>query len=285
MADIRQLLRAKARQQGIRLDILEKDYAHTYLLVALSEIPAVHAIVLKGGTALKKAYYADYRFSEDLVYSTLHTAPLTDLPQAMDAAIAQMAERLNERGPFAVTCEPLLLREQHPGGQAAWVVRVQFPGQRQSLCRLKVEITLDEPVLLPPAQRPLLHGFEEDLHATLRVYALAEIVAEKLRALLQSRLRLQARGWGASRVCRDYYDLWSILRRENLAGEDIPALTRQKCALRAVDFSSPQDFLAADLLTVARREWQTQLVPFLMQPVLVDQVLTDLQTLIPALWG
>jgi len=284
MAEVRQLLRAKARERGVRLEILEKDYALSYLLAALSEIPAFDAVVLKGGTALKKAYYADHRFSEDLDYSTLHAAPLSDLPQAMDAAIARMAERLKERGPFAVTREPLLLRDPHPGGQAAWVVRVQFPAQRQSLCRLKVEITVDEPVLLLPAQRPLLHGFEEDLRAALQVYALPEIVAEKLRALLQSRLRLQARGWGASRVCRDYYDLWSILRRENLEGEDIPALTQQKCALRAVTFSSPQDFLAADLLAVARREWQTQLVPFLTRPVSVDQVLSDLQTLIPPLW-
>lgn len=195
-----------------------------------------------------------------------------------------MTERLNERGPFTLTYEPLLLREPHPGGQAAYVVRVQFPGQRQSLCRLKVEITVDEPVLLPPAQRPLLHGFDEELNAILQVYALAEIVAEKLRALLQSRLRLQERGWGASRVCRDYYDLWSVLRHENWAGDDIPALTRQKCALRAVAFSSPHDFLTTDLLSVARREWQTQLVPFLTQPISVDQVLNDLQILIPALW-
>ncbi len=39
-------------------------------------------------------------------------------------------------------------------------------------------------------------------------------MAEKLRALLQSRARLHARGWGATRVCRDYYDLWAVLKRE-----------------------------------------------------------------------
>jgi predicted nucleotidyltransferase component of viral defense system len=53
------------------------------------------------------------------------------------------------------------------------------------------------------------------------VYPLAEIVAEKLRALLQSRQRLQARGWGASRVCRDYYDLWKVLNLTGLPGADI----------------------------------------------------------------
>ncbi len=195
-----------------------------------------------------------------------------------------MAERLNERGLFMVTHEPLLLRKLHPGGQAAYVVRVQFPGQRQPLCRLKVEITVDEPVLLPVESRPLRHGFDEELPATLQVYALAEIVAEKLRALLQSARHLRERGWGASRVCRDYYDLWSVLRRGDWQGGSIPDLVRRKSDLCEVTFSSPQDFLTEELLNVARREWQVQLSPFLLQPVLVERVLSDLQILIPALW-
>ena len=34
-----------------------------------------------------------------------------------------------------------------PGQQAAYLVRVRYPGQREALCRLKVEITVDEPIL------------------------------------------------------------------------------------------------------------------------------------------
>ena len=284
MPDVRQLLRAQARKQGVRLDIIEKDYGISYLVAAIAETPALIPIVLKGGTALRKAYYADYRFSEDLDYSTLDGRPLPDLPEAINAAVRRMAERLNERGPFMVTHEPLLLREPHPGGQAAYLVHVRFPGQRQPLCRLKVEITVDEPVLLPVESRPLRHGFDEELPAMLRVYALAEIVAEKLRALLQSARHLRERGWGAGRVCRDYYDLWSVLRHGDWQGCSIPDLVRRKSDLRGVTFSSPQDFLAEELLNVARREWQAQLLPFLSHPVPVEQVLSDLQILIPALW-
>lgn len=284
MPDVRQLLRAQARKQGVRLDIIEKDYAISYLLAAISETPALSPIVLKGGTALRKAYYSDYRFSEDLDYSTPDGRPLPDLPEAINAAVQRIAERLNERGPFTVTHEPLLLKEPHPGGQAAYMVRVQFPGQRQPLCRLKVEITVDEPVLLPAERRPLRHSFDEELPVMLQVYALAEIVAEKLRALLQSARHLRKRGWGASRVCRDYYDLWSVLRRGDRQGCPSPDLVRRKSDLRGVTFSSPQDFLAEELLNVARREWQAQLSPFLLQPVTVERVLSDLQILIPALW-
>ncbi len=288
MPDVRQVLRAHAREQGVRLDIVEKDYALSYLLAALSSTAGIgDHVVLKGGTALRKAYYPGYRFSEDLDYSTLHPGSLKDVSvsRTISVAIDTMTDRLNERGPFLVTHAPLILKQPHPGEQIAYWVRVQFPGQTQPLCRLKVEITVDEPVLLPVQERPLLHGFAEDLEVTVKVYSLAEIIAEKLRALLQSLRHLQQRGWGASRVCRDYYDLWSVLKREEYKGFSIPELVEQKCALRGVMFSSPQDFLATELLAVAQREWHVQLLPFLSQPVSVDKVLSEVQPLILALWN
>lgn len=55
MPDISQLLRVYARERGVRLDIVEKDYALSYLLAAIAETPGLgEQVVLKGGTALKK---------------------------------------------------------------------------------------------------------------------------------------------------------------------------------------------------------------------------------------
>ena len=115
---------------------------------------------------------------------------------------------------------------------------------------------------------------------TLNSYTLAEIVAEKLRALLQSRLHLSQRGWGASRVCRDYYDLWSVLRREGQLNDHIPDLMLRKCTIRGVAFESPEAFLARELLAVARREWNQQLLPFVPDAPPVDQVLSEVRPLI-----
>lgn len=81
-------------------------------------------------------------------------------------------------------------------------MRVQFPEQRQPLCRLKVEITVDEPILSPVEIHPVLHGFAEEMNASVPVYSLPEITAEKLRALLQSKARLHERGWGATCLSR-----------------------------------------------------------------------------------
>jgi len=209
MPNVSQMLKSLAREQGVDLEIVQKDYAISYLLAAIARTAGLgEMIVLKGGTALKKLYYPNYRFSEDLDYSTLKLGVLPKIDELLLAAVTRMAGLLQEKGPFDVQVEPLTLRLPHPGDQMAYTVRVRFPDQRQALCRLKVEITVDEPVLLKAQDRPILHGFGEKIETSIPGYALEEIVAEKLRALLQSRQKLAERGWGASRVCRDYYALW-----------------------------------------------------------------------------
>jgi predicted nucleotidyltransferase component of viral defense system len=279
------MLQGLARAKSVRLEILEKDYALSYLLVALAETPGLgDQIGLKGGTALRKLYYPGYRFSEDLDYSTVHLGPLAEGAQTMGLAIQHMADLLLDNGPFAVQFEPLTLRLPHPGQQIAYLVRVQFPYHRQPLCRLKVEITTDEPILLPLEYRPVLHEFDEPLAAKVSVYDLKEIVAEKLRALLQAQEKLVERGWGASRVCRDYYDLWCVLQREGQMNGQIPDLLIQKCAIRHVEFETWEDFVSKDLLNVVHTEWQQQLLPFVPGAPQVEQVLADIQEMIPALW-
>lgn len=285
MPDISTLLQRRARESGVRLDILEKDYALSYLLKAIAEEPSLgKVLVLKGGTALRKCYFADYRFSEDLDFSTHPHGALPDLTRKMSEALQRLRQLLEQRGPFHVQMEPLILREPHPFEQAAFLVRVQFPTHRQPLCRLKVEITVDEPLLLPPARRELIHDYDESLVADIAVYQIAEIVAEKLRALLQSKARLAERGWGASRVCRDYYDLWAIFQREQLQ-EAIPPLVKQKCAVRNLTFDTVADFFAEPLLQIARAEWDAQLSPFIVNAPAPEQVLAELENRVQQLWG
>lgn len=276
MATVDQVLRTAAREQhNIPYWVLEKDYALGYLLAGMARVDVLSdALVLKGGTALRKFYFPGYRFSEDLDFSA--RARIPDIEPAMQQAIGSTRALLLDRGPFEVSLERLVLREPHPGGQDAFTVRLRFPGHREPLCRLKVEIGYDEEVVLPPVTRSLLHRYPNPPLARWRCYALEEIVAEKLRALLQSRARLQARGWGASRVCRDYYDLWYILRHSPIAHSLLPDLLARKCTLRDVAFSSAADFLDPQLLAVAHTEWERQVRPFVPTGPPAWQVLADL---------
>ncbi len=93
--------------------------------------------------------------------------------------------------------------------------------------------TTDEPVALGVQTRPLLHGYGEVLDALLSCYRLEEVIAEKLRALLQVRKRREERGWSRSRV-RDYYDIWRIIRepKNSLDCDCLPELLLGKCGHR-----------------------------------------------------
>lgn len=285
MPTITQLIREVMQRRRVQQSIVEKDYALSYLLAAIAETDGLSEnLVLKGGTALKKTYFPEYRFSEDLDYSTRILEPTPQIEALMETAIQQMVASLNERGPFQVRHEPLILKHPHPGDQIAYIVRVQFPEQRQPLCRLKVEITVDEPILMPTENRRVLHDFAEDFYVQVPVYSLVEITAEKLRALLQSKARLAERGWGASRVCRDYYDLWNLLRLPGIISPALISLLDQKCAARGIAHETPYDFITDDLLAVAKAEWQRQLLPFVPDALPAGELLPQIQTLILAIW-
>jgi len=285
MPSVPQMIRSVSRQKHVQQYIVEKDYALSYLLAAIAQTDGLgNHLVLKGGTALKKLYFANYRFSEDLDYSTRTLGPIQQVNARMETAVRTMAEMLNERGPFQASLEPLVLNQPHPGGQKAYVVRVQFPEQRQALCRLKVEITVDEPILTPVNVYPILHGFAEHMAVQVPAYSLAEITVEKLRALLQSKARLQERGWGASRVCRDYYDLWNLLQVPGILSPAMLPLLSEKCAVRNVSYQSPSDFVSEDLLNVASQEWTQQILPFVPDAPPAEELLPQVRSFIESLW-
>lgn len=49
---------------------IEKDYVLSWVLFAISKNKILNnALVFKGGTVLKKVYFDDYRFSEDLDFT------------------------------------------------------------------------------------------------------------------------------------------------------------------------------------------------------------------------
>ncbi len=52
---------------------IEKDYVLTWVLYAIAATPLRDLLAFKGGTAIKKTYIPDYRFSEDLDFTLLDT--------------------------------------------------------------------------------------------------------------------------------------------------------------------------------------------------------------------
>lgn len=260
-------LQEARRELGTPWEVLERDYLLSWILAGIERVDSLNGtLIFKGGTALKKCYFGAYRFSEDLDFSTLGAAPADDSMEAAMRKTCQAAtELLDEYAPVEIGCERHTERDPHPEGQEAFTIRARFPWHRQLHTRVKVEITRDEPILKPPPTRRVLHEYGEPLEASVRTYALAEIAAEKLRAILQHMEELHVRGWSRSRA-RDYYDLWRIMGAygEPLDLSDFVPFLREKCSVRNVSFDGPEDFFQEPMLSHIKRTWNQwlgQLVP------------------------
>jgi predicted nucleotidyltransferase component of viral defense system len=286
MKPLRARLEEARKRLGMPWEVMERDYLLSWILAGVAQVESLReTLVFKGGTALKKCYFGDYRFSEDLDFSGLPGVPTgSQMEDAMRQACSAAAEMLDEYAPVSISCERYTEREPHPGGQEAFAVRAQFPWHRQPRTRVIVEASVDEPVLMPVHKRTVLHEYGEPLKAEMGVYSLEEIVAEKLRAILQHAKKLQDRGWSRSRA-RDYYDLWRVLGRyrEEMRLEGFRSLLDRKCAIRQVVFEGAGDFFEPAMLTYVERTWQTWLGPLVRELPPSGQVINELRPHIEAL--
>jgi hypothetical protein len=137
-----------------------------------------------------------------------------------------------------------------PRANGAARARARFVGPLRHPNQLLLDITLDEPVLLPPGRRPVVTGLFSDPHPCVRAYALEEIMAEKMRSILQ-------RG-----KARDYYDVWRLLREKTDAFDRQTArqVLSKKCEHKGLPAPSVEAFLSPALLEGASAFWSQDLI-------------------------
>ena len=204
----------------------------------------------------------------------------------MQEACTRAVTLLDPYVPVEIVCERHLEREPHPGGQEAFDIRARFPWHHQPQANVMVEIAMDEQLLKSPVQRSVLHDYGEPLEVTVRVYSLEEIVAEKLRAILQHVRALERRGWVRSRA-RDYYDLWRILgaHRDRLDLSDFSTFLRKKCAIRGVTFSGPESFFPETMLAGVEQTWTQWLGPLVPKLPPYTTVIEELRPQVATLFA
>ena len=136
------------------------------------------------------------------------------------------------------------------------------------------------------AQREIMHEYGEPLKVEVSTYSLEEVVAEKLRAVLQQVDQLESRGWVRTRA-RDFYDLWSVLGtyQEGLDLNDFGDRLREKCQLRHVDFDSPEDFFDPRIVDNVLLEWESSLEPLVRGLPPFATVKDELRPQVEALLG
>jgi len=286
MKPLRTRLLEARKRLAVPWEVLERDYLLSWVLAGISSVDVLgRTLVFKGGTALKKCYFGDYRFSEDLDFSGVAGVPRGDaMESAIRQACAAAADLVDEYAPVEITCERYTEKDPHPGDQEAFTVRGRLPWQRQPHTRVMVEISVDEKVFKPAEPRKVIHEYSEPLDLQVQVYALEETVGEKMRAILQHVEKLEERGWSRSRA-RDYYDLWRVLGtyRDEMDLKDFAPFLRDKCAVGGVSFKGPGDFFQETMLAYVEKTWDQWLGPLVPHLPPFARVIGELRPQIDAL--
>jgi len=159
---------------------IELDYVLTWVLLAIANSPLREQLAFKGGTALKKVYEPDYRFSEDLDFTLLGDTSNEDLLVAIEALFPWLRREVN-----------LVLGvrrvEVHQTGNPAIYLDYVGPLRGELGSRFfRTDLTRDELLLFPAVKAQLQTPYSDcrDRAEVLLVYSTEEILAEKLCALL-----------------------------------------------------------------------------------------------------
>lgn len=217
---------------GVGQQIIEKDYCIGWVLKSIGENAFFKEnLVFKGGTAIRKVYFPEARFSEDLDFTSLGDLQENDLKEALQQICGGVKK---ESG---IELRPVSLDlKREIAGERAWQVRIEFVGPRKQdrdSRRLRLDITAYEKVVLPITRKLIIHPYSDSFQSQIPVYDLAEIMAEKMRTILQ-------------RVYpRDVYDVWYVMsyRKASLNYQTVEKTFLEKCAFKSVQFRDVGDFL------------------------------------------
>lgn len=189
-----------ARKGGRRIPeaVLERDYCLSWFLVGLSRTSLVDFLAFKGGTAIKKCYVPDYRFSEDLDFTMRGVVSSKTIQEHLTLAFVDVERdsgiKLGIR------------RQDRHAHENSHTFTLWYEGPLPGAVgkETKVDITIRETIVFPVAKSLVLKSYDEyeDLpdDARLGVYSINEIAAEKIVALLDP----------ARNEPRDLYDLWYL---------------------------------------------------------------------------
>lgn len=243
-------LEERVREWGLREDIVEKDYVIGWVLWGIGSDDGLAATwAFKGGTAIKKCYLETYRFSEDLDFTVLPGGPIA--PDEFMPILEEILGRVAEESGINFSGRPPYAKP-HPSGQYA-EVRVYYQGPRGSpmVTAIRLDLLAREKVVRPTVLRQVQHSYPDELPspATVRCYSLAEIFAEKIRAM------------GERGRPRDLYDIVNLFRRDELRDgrEEIHAILVEKCEGKGVPVPTFETINAGTIRQELEADWSNML--------------------------
>jgi predicted nucleotidyltransferase component of viral defense system len=210
-----------ALQQKVRTTTIDKDWVLGHFIDAIYTIPECrNNLIFKGGTCLKKCRFPDYRFSEDLDFTTTNENFVFDM-----RILKKIVELVTERTEMLLHIESLE-KLQFNNRATGYCAKIKFWGADHSKNQqptepsrwqtsIKIEIILYEKMIFAPEFANILHPYSDKLTENAQnipIYSINEVLAEKIRALIQ-------RSYTAP---RDYFDIWYLSKNiENIDWQEV----------------------------------------------------------------
>jgi len=264
-------IRAMAATAKVSPGMIEKDYILSKTIMALSQLDEFqNNLIFKGGTALKKCHYPTWRFSEDLDFTAINKLSPVQINELFDSAVKRV-ESL-----FGVIIR-VTEYSQYPREGSVIVsaqLKLGYDGPLRKTSGLKnnirVDISLDEKLIARPLMKEVNRQYPDDITAIIPVYTLEEIIAEKLRSILQR---------GKS---RDYYDVWILLKNcsNDFDAKLIVDIMKKKCHDKGIEAPTIDDFFQPERIGEAQRYWERGLAHQLSNLAKFQDVIGELRTIL-----
>ena len=221
-----------AAVRGLNPHVVEKDYILGWILAGIYNHTSLkNSWIFKGGTCFKKCYFETYRFSEDLDFTVIDPSHLDRdfLTKTFSEISAWLHEQIGIEIPTRLLNFDIFM---NPRGSESCQGKIGYRGPIsprvgfRSLPRLKIDLTFDELLAMPPIKNMIYHDYSDDplRGVSVQCYILEEAFAEKTCALGQ-----RARP-------RDLYDVINLLRNDEAQPnlEILNDLIHKKCAHRGL---------------------------------------------------
>lgn len=220
-----------ATRRNLNPHIVEKDYVLDWVLAGIyAHDKIAKDWLFKGGTCLNKCFFETYRFSEDLDFTLLDPNSLSQ--GFLRNVFKEIGEWVYEQSGIEVPTDQQDFEiYRNPRGNLSCQGKLSYCGpispRSGGLPRIKLDLTADECVLLPPVQVAIFHPYSDMPKKGIEVlaYDYIEAFAEKFRALSE-----RARP-------RDLYDVVSLFRNSEARPDRAKFLEvlSAKCEFKEID--------------------------------------------------
>ncbi len=256
MIDYLQVQRLSLKN-NVSPEIIEKDYLIELVLFYFSKSSSLcENFVFRGGTALKKVYFPEYRFSEDLDF-VIDSQKEINVYQEI---IIKILQKISSDYPIKIDKRSMFERDR----LQLFIIYDIIPDIK-GIKELKVDILRD--YYIPKHERKrLLFSYPEfeNKNLILETYALESVICDKIGRILD-----------VDDEPRDLYDLWYLLKL-NLDINIIRKEFKNKYSYEIIIPNLLREILKDDY----KQNWENRLVNQMFDLPDFDTLIKDLNKLI-----